>query len=154
MNKIEKTFREEFGDFYTMKVLPKEEVLKRLENLSVSEIIKSLIENHVGDETYALFNIGSGEIEVHSFLGNSYLQRSSHLLAIMSVKGSLEEHLSIEDFLSQDEMQSIKGDVWHHIRNLDDYEERLVDAHIFYSKPLDLEEIKERLDNIYEEAYV
>lgn len=150
MKKQTKTFHDTFGKPYLLKVFPKERIIEIIASLDDGVIIEKLIDKHVnGNRTSAYLNVSTGKAEYHSFTGNARLQQDAHLILLEEVNGDVEEGLTIEDFLDENEIKKAKEDLWNLIHNLDDYKSRLIEAWKFYYRGFHLDHIKESLQEIY-----
>jgi hypothetical protein len=134
--------------------LPEGRVIEILDNMDEEEVVRKTLEKHVnGTRTEALLNVETGEVEYHTLVGNSDLQQRGHLIDLFHVEGNAEEGLSVEDFLSEEEIEAFEedADFWTIIRELPDYQERLIDAWLHYFEGFFDVPIREKLSEIYQE---
>lgn len=152
MKNYTKKFSAVFGNSYELEILSKERVFEILDKeIEEEDVLKTLLDKKVnGNRVEAFLNVSTGEVEYHTFTGNTDLQQKGHLIELYSIQGIEGETLDVEDFLSEEEMVEAGDSAWEFIRELDDYQERLYDAYIFNWMGFDKERITEQVESIYQ----
>ena len=139
MKNTEIKLHDEFGNVYYKNLASWENVEHTIRNLDSNEITEKVIEvlpEMQGAQASALLNLESLEIEYHYFIGNTGLQESEHLIPILDFSHPVEEGLELEDLLSEEEIQSLneeqRENIWEYIQSLSDYQNRIVEASVYY----------------------
>lgn len=152
----EKIFIGAFGQKYTLDVLPREDVEYSIREAEANPraLFSELFDAAVWMQGYkvtAYMNVSTGEVEVFGFLGNTRLQQEAHLVELVNIAYPYDEGLSVEDLLSPEEIAALDPDedVWSHINDLDDLDERIKDAYVYHFESFDWDRIHDRLNEIY-----
>lgn len=140
------------GETYELDILSKKRVCEILDyEINQEKVLEALLNKHVnGNRTEALFNVSSGEVEYHHFTGNSDLQRRSHLITLFALSGNTTEGLEVGDFLDDEEIEKAGEDVWNFIAELDDYNDRLLNAYLYVWRGFDEDKIRLQISDIYD----
>lgn len=146
-----KKFSAVFGNTYELEILSKKKVCEILDyEINQEEVLEKILEKHVnGTRTEALFNISTGKVEYHTFVGNSDLQQREHLIELYSMDGNEEEGLDVDDFLDEEEIEKAGDYPWDYIKDLNDYQERLLAAYKFHWTGFNENYIRERINELY-----
>lgn len=152
MKTTAKKFSAVFGNSYELEILSKDRVFEIIDHeIDQEEVLRNVIEKHVnGTRTEALLNVSTGEIEYHTFIGNTDLQQRGHLIELYTLDGNEEEGLDIEDFLNEKEIEEAGDYPWEVVRKLEDYQDRLFEAFKFYWTGFNDKNIVEQVEEIYE----
>ena len=153
MTTLNKTFSSAFGNTYKMDIIDKKTAINIINEIDQENVLETLISKHSTDgETLAYLNLESKEIEYHHFIGNTDLQQKEHLILLESISGNLEEGLTIEDFLDDKEIENAGSlEKWDVIKQLPDYDNRLVEAWKFYYNGFNMEySINEQINKVYD----
>lgn len=154
--KISKNAKDEFGNDYTVELLPEQEIIEAIEGFSIEEMIEKALEEHVdmqGFRTRLYIDCETGELDPHGLLGQTYLQKQAHRVALAVFSSPITEGLRIEDLLDPEEIDECneKGiEPWDYIEDMDSekYQQRLVEALAFYFD-LNWDSINGQLEQIY-----
>lgn len=151
MKTLKKKFLAAFGNTYELEIISKEKAWDIIDGIDQLDVLENLISKHHSQgETLVYLNLESAEVEYYHFIGNTDLQKKGHLVMLESLSGNIEEGLSIEDFLSEEEIENVgERDTWDVIKELNDYDERLINAWKFHYNGFNEISIKEQINEIY-----
>lgn len=160
MKKVELTLRDAFGSPYNVVAFPRSEIIKKLDNLDISEVV----EMGYGAQCQGLadgvvyMDITTGELTTGTYTTGSGDIQGTHLVSLYTVEQNLD--LSADDILTDEEMIEMNErglSMSEYIEEEDiDLDERTVTALEYYAYDhLRSEEwgekINEQLDRIYED---
>jgi len=151
METIKKRFCAAFGKHYELEILPKEKNWDIIYEIDQEDVLEKLIEKHnVTGYSSACLNLESGEIEYIILQGNENLQQDEHLIFLETLSGNIEEGLSVEDFLTSEEIEEVgENEPWDKIYQLEDYWSRLTDAWKFHYNGFNMDNIEDQINEVY-----
>jgi len=150
MKTIKKIFNAAFGKHYELEILPKEKIWDIIYDIDQEDVLEKLIEKHnLTGYSSACLNLESGEIDYIFLQGNENLQQDEHLIFLETLSGNIEEGLSIEDFLTPEEIEEAGENEWDKISQLEDYWVRLADAWKFHYNGYNMNNIEEQINEVY-----
>lgn len=151
MKTIKKRFNAAFGKSYELEILTKEKIWDIIYDIDQEDVLEKLIGKHLSTgNSAACLNLESGEIEYIVLQGNENLQRDEHLIILETLSGNIEEGLSVEDFLTEKEIEEVgEGEPWDKIKQLNDYTERLTDAWKFHYNGFNMDNVEKQMNKVY-----
>jgi len=161
MRKIKKKFVNAFNQTYEVEVLPKEKVLEIVNNLIPEDIISNTWKNHIDSygRTEARLNLEDGEIEYVNFTqGEGSIDTHYVILYTLPQNVVGNSTWEWEDILYPEEFEKCKelvdsGGAYNMYEAVEkfgiDFDERFGEYLTYFPEDVDLERIKEDIEEIY-----